>query len=140
MSSTDSLGRIDQYEWTAWIDGVFCGVWDDKAGGAVTAMETKIRRGGMGPQVSLGGQTSISNLTLTKFYARNSPEKKFIQSRVGTKRVEAHGQPLDADGNPFGDADVYRGVLNAWTPADSKAESNDGDTYSIEVSTDGVIG
>jgi hypothetical protein len=137
---TDVLGRVDQYEWTVWVDGVYCGVWDDDSGGAIQAMEKKYRPGGMGPERSLGGQTSISNLTLTKAYARNSPEKKFLQSRVGRARVVGHKQPLDADGNPFGDADVYQGVLNAWTPANAKAESNDTDTYSIDISTDGVIG
>lgn len=136
------IGRIDQYEITLYVGGRLIGVFDDFTGGAITAKETKHRPGGMGPEVSLGGQPSIGNISVMRGFdrERDNDIRRFLQNGVGKERSVVIKQPLDRDGNPFGRADTYGGVLNGFTPADVKADGNDADTYTIEVSTDGQIG
>lgn len=133
--------RQDQWEWTLTIDGDPWGVWDAADGGDVEATETKYKPGGMQPEISLGGTTSVGNLTLTRLLTRvDWPQMKHLmENRVGKAPVIASRQPLDEDGNAFGDPLVYRGKLQHVTPGATDSNSSDAQTWEIVVSTEGRI-
>lgn len=136
-----ALARADQYEVTLIVDGVRIGVFDDFSGGAVKAPEKKYRPGGMGGIISLGGLATVDNIKVTRAFdrARDAELVRFLIDRVGSGRSTAIKQPLDADGNAYIRAFVYTGLLLTFEPSDVKAESQDMDMYTIEVSTDGKI-
>lgn len=134
--------RQDQWSNTVTIDGTPWGVWDTLGGGDVDAEETKYRPGGMGAQVSLGGQKSTGNITLGRLLVRSdwAAMKRLMTSRVGRARVTVSRQPLDVDGNPWGDPLVYSGTLQNVTPGDTDSNSSDAQVWEITVSTVESIG
>jgi hypothetical protein len=134
------MGRQDQYSVTFICDGRAFGVYDSLSGGAVTAEETKHRPGGMGRQESYGGPASTENVTFSRVFKRGRDTEllHFLMSRVGKGRCTVNRQPLDSDGNAFGDPLVYTGILNGVTPGEVDSNSSDPDMYELEVSTDGV--
>lgn len=133
--------RQDQWANTVVIDGRALGVWDTLDGGDVEAEETKYRPGGMQPQISLGGQTGVGNLTLGRLLDKTDWDymRSLMQSRVGKAPVTVSRQPLDVDGNPFGRPLVYRGVLQHVTPGATDSNSSDAQVWEIEVSTNGSV-
>lgn len=134
--------RQDQWLNTVTIDGTPLGVWDTLGGGGAESEETKYRPGGMQPQVSLGGPTSVGNLTLARLLGPDDWEvmHTLMSSRVGKADVTVARQPLDVDGNPFGRPLVYRGKLQNVNPGDTDSNSSDPHTWEIVVSTEGNIG
>jgi hypothetical protein len=135
--------RQDQWANSVTIDGEDWGVWDTLAGGAVTASETKYAPGGMGAQKSLGGRTSIDNITLGKLIEGGTDEwaaiKTLMATRCGKAEVGVSRQPLDVDGNKFGDPLVYTGLLLTVTPGDTDSNSEAAQVWQITVSTHGSI-
>lgn len=134
--------RQDQWANTVTIDGRPLGVWDTLSGGDVDAEETKYRPGGMQPQVSLGGTTTVNNVSLGRLLGRQDWDfmHNLMANRVGKARVTVARQPLDVDGNPFGRPLVYRGTLQNVTPGDTDSNSSDAQVWEITVSTEGSIG
>ncbi len=49
-------------------------------------------------------------------------------------------QPLDINGVPVGQPDIYGGTLIGYTPPDKDSESNDAALIGIEVEVDGEPG
>lgn len=135
--------RQDQWQNTVTIDGTSYGVWDTMAGGAVGATETKYSPGGMGPQVSLGGKSNVDNLTLGKLLEPNTTEwgrvKHLMATRTGKADVSVSRQPLDIDGNPFGEPLTYTGKLLTVTPGDTDSNSEAAQVWQITVSTHGSV-
>lgn len=136
------MTRVNQHLTTATVDGRALGVFDSVDGGEVDSQESKYYPGGMMPQIALGGQQTISNLTLGRVnvLARDQDLIRWLQTRAGAGLAVVSRQPLDADGNPFGRPYIYRGVLKKVTlpPGDSNASSEA--KWSIEVSTEGTVG
>lgn len=134
--------RADQWANTVSIDGRPLGVWDTLAGGGVESSETKYRPGGMEPEVSLGGSTSVGNLTLGRLLGPGDWDymHDLMSARVGRAEATVARQPLDADGNPFGRPLSYRGILHAVMPGDADSNSQDAQVWTITVSTEGVVG
>lgn len=133
--------RQDQWSNTVTIDGTPLGVWDTFGGGDVEAEETKYKPGGMQPQVSLGGSTTVNNVTLARLLNQEDWPimSKLMAARVGKAPVIVSRQPLDSDGNPFGRPLVYRGTLQNVNPGDTDSNSSDAHTWTIVVSTEGDV-
>lgn len=133
--------RQDQWSNTVTIDGTPMGVWDTFGGGDIDAEETKYRPGGMRPQVSLGGSTTVNNVTLSRLLDKEDWPRMhaLMSSRVGKAGVTVSRQPLDSDGNPFGRPLVYRGTLQNVNPGDTDSNSSDAQTWTIVVSTEGDV-
>lgn len=135
--------RQDQWANTVTIDDRPMGVWDTLSGGDVEANETKYKPGGMAPEVSLGGSTTVNNVTLGKLLAGRADwdfMHRLMAQRVGKAKVTVARQPLDVDGNPFGRPMVYRGVLNNVVPGDTDSNSSDAHVWEITISTEGGVG
>jgi hypothetical protein len=134
--------RQDQWLNTLTIDGKSYGVWDTMTGGDVEATETKYKPGGMQPETSLGGSTSVSNITLGKLLKAERDWdliRGLMAARVGKAECLVARQPLDVDANPVGKPITYSGILNQVNPGDTDASSTSAQTWTIVVSTRGTI-
>jgi len=133
-------GRNDQYLITASVAGVPLGIYDKHKGGDTDSPEKKYRGGGMGPQVSLGGQPEVSNVTITRLYDRDRDVDlvRWLRTQIG-QPMSVSRQPLDANKNPKGRPDVFTGKLKKVSPTDVDSEGNAPDTYDLELSTEGTI-
>lgn len=131
--------RQDTWRIHLTVNGKNWGVWDKKDGGEIDSDEFKYKPGGMAPHVSLGGTRTTGNLTLTRLYrlARDHSRRKELINGVGRADVVASIQPLDVDGNAYGEPMVYRGTLKRVTFPTIDSESSDPGLIEIEVTTDG---
>jgi hypothetical protein len=130
--------RQDQWLNTLTIDGVNWGVWDTLGGGEVEADENKYRAGGMARQVSLGGPAHVNNVTLGRLLDKPdwAAMKGLMASRCGKARCSISRQPLDVDGQPFGDPLVETGVLQQVTPGDTDSNGSAPQLWTVLISTD----
>lgn len=135
-------GRQDEYRLTVTIDDQDWGIWDKLSGGEVDSDETKYRPGGLAPEVSLGGQVSVGNVTISRLFTlgRDHPRIKNLFGKVGKAQCVVKKQPLDADGNAFDEPIVYRGKLKTVNTPDVDSESSDAALVELEVSTSGTVG
>lgn len=137
-----SGSRQDQWLNTVTIDGHSLGIWDTLAGGDVQATETKFKPGGMVPEITLGGTTSVNNITLTRLLDAERHWdiiRRLMAARVGKAETLIARRPLDSDGNPFGSSLNYSGILLHLMPGDTDSNSTTAHMWSIVVSTVGTV-
>lgn len=131
---------VSQTRVTAVVGGINLGVCAFKSGGQIEADETKYRPGSMQPQASLGGPVAIENVTIRRLF---DPAMRglfhTLANMVGKADATVTSQPLDADGNPEGRPQVYRGILTRCTPPESNSNANDAAELELEISTHGSI-
>lgn len=118
------------------------GVFDTWEGAGVTADNTKHRRGGMGPQVAVGGPVTIEDLTVTRDYDldRDHQHAHWLSAAVGRARVSAHKTFLDGDGLAFGPPIVITGILIGYTQPDGDSDSSDVAMVGLVINPDGAVG
>jgi hypothetical protein len=135
------MSRSSQYSVAVTVDDVDLGVFDSFEGGAGSSEETKYRPGGMGDEVSLGGQQTRENFTVARLYRQDRDHSRahWLDGRRGRAKVVAKKQPLDADRNPFGRPLVYTGTLLTVSFPDHDSQSDDPAVLSLEVVADGPI-
>lgn len=133
--------RQDQYTVSVSVNDEDYGVWDKFSGGAADSEERKYKPGGMAPELSLGGQQTVTNVTVSRLYdlERDHSTIKTLLSLAGKAEAVIKKQPLDADGNAFGEPITYRGTLKTVTPPDTDSESNEAAMVEIEVSSAGAV-
>lgn len=82
-------------------DVVVGGAWATYAGGDLTAADAKTRAGGMGKEVSTGGQASRSDITLTTQWTDELlAQAKWLESRTGVGEVKVSVNWLNKDRTP----------------------------------------
>jgi hypothetical protein len=136
------MSRESQYAVRIALDDVDTGIWDKMEGGARDSEESKYKPGGMQPEISLGGQQTVENITVSRLYVLDRDHAQWVGkflNRVGRGKVTVTKQPLDIDGNVFGDPIVYTGILKTVTPPDVDSESDDASLWSFEVTPSGTI-
>ena len=118
------------------------GIFDTWEGGNVTADNTKHRRGGMGPQVAVGGPKTIEDVTVGRDYdvARDHQHAHWLSSVVGRARVTASKIWLDEDDIAFGRPLVITGVLIGYTNPEADSDSGDIAMVTITINPDGDVG
>lgn len=118
------------------------GIFDTWEGGNVTADNNKHRRGGMGPQVAVGGPKTIEDVTCTRDYdvARDHQHAHWLSSVVGRARVTASKTWLDNDDVAFGRPIVITGVLIGYTNPESDSDSGDIAMVGLVINPDGDVG
>lgn len=135
------MSRMDQYAVAVTVGETDLGIFDKMSGGAKDSNERKYKPGGLAPEVSLGGQATVTNITVERLYVRERDhnELPMLLAAVGKARVSIKKQPLDADGAPYGSPVVYTGVLKQVTPPEVDSESSDPAMLSLEVTPEGAI-
>jgi hypothetical protein len=135
------LAREDMAAVSVVIDGVDLGVAAARTGGAGTTDDSKTRLGGMGGEVSLGGAQTRENITVRFHWDLDTVAQryKWLESVRGRGRGVVVTQPLDPDGNPYGDRFTYTGTVVQVTPPDYDAQSNDAAFLEVEISADSPV-
>jgi len=86
------------------VDGIPLGPFDTRSGGDALAKETKHRPSGMGPEKTYVTLPSYSTATLGRVYERERDHElvRTLIGRAGRARASYSEQPLDGDGNSWG--------------------------------------
>jgi len=135
------VSRKDMYDTRVSVDGKNLGTFDVLSGGETDTDELTYKPGGMAPAVSLGGQTTVGAVVVSRLYQldRDHLVIHWLLSRVGLGDVVINKQPLDVDGNAFGKPLVYRGKLKRVTPPEVDSTSTDAATIEMEVTPAGAV-
>jgi hypothetical protein len=135
--------RKDQYQVTVKVDGIGeLGIFDSMTGGENDSDEQKYRPGAMQAPISLGGATTMGNVTLERLCDkdRDWPVLHALLAAAGTAAIEARKQPMDNNKVPFGRPLVYSGVLKTVTPPEHDSTSSDPSTVVLEFVPSGIVG
>lgn len=118
------------------------GTWDTWEGGNVTADNTKHRRGGMGPQVAVGGPKTIEDVTITRDYdvTRDHQHAHWLSNIVGRARVVASKSWLDENDIAFGRPLTITGVLVGYNNPESDSDSGDVAMVGLVINPNGEVG
>jgi hypothetical protein len=110
--------------------------FDKMSGGNVTATDKKYRpANGTEDELSLGGTTTVSNITVTRLYqADNDAWIHWILNQVGKATMYVAKQPLDINGAPFGTALNYRGTLIDCSPPPTDSTSENPSMFELQQS------
>jgi len=94
------------------INGINYGVWDKRSGGEAVAKELKYRPGGMGNEVAYTTLPSPTTVTVSRVMENDRDWEFFrnIAQVAGRLGASVSEQPLDNDGNPWGNPVVYSGI------------------------------
>jgi hypothetical protein len=132
--------RADTWRITVGVNGVHTGVWDVKEGGAVDSNEVTYKPGGMADPISLGGTRNVENVTLRRNYrlGRDHQVSQRWINWVGKGSVVITQQPLDHDGNAWGQPIVYNGTLKRVLFPNHDSQSSDAALIEIEVTVNGI--
>jgi hypothetical protein len=137
------MSRQDMYRVTASIAGTtFSGeLFDKQTGGMSDSEETKYRQGGMADPISLGGQRTLENVTISRIYRqdRDPAQVGLLLSMVGRGDITVTKIPLDINraALPTGGL-VYKGKVKSVKYPEHDSESNSAGLLEIEVSTDSI--
>jgi hypothetical protein len=122
-------------------DGSFSriGIWDKRSGGELDSEEVKYYPGAMGEQEQLGGRVVAGNNTLSRLFKGDRDQAILgkLFSAVGKSAVKITEQPLDTDGNAYGNPIVWNGILKKVQSPARDSESTSVAMIEIEVSTKG---
>jgi len=115
------------------------GIWDKRSGGELDSEETTYYPGNMSDRISLGGRVVPGNNTLQRLFAGDRDQRQLatLYKCVGKAAVTITEQPLDRDGNAYGNPIVWTGTLKKVASPNRDSESNNPALIEIEVSTEG---
>lgn len=115
------------------------GTFDKMTGGELSAGATSYRPGGMQPPVSLGGQKTTSNVTVSRLYrlGRDHDVVAQLLASAGKSDMVVTKHPLDIEGNAYGRPIVYRGNLDRVKTPDVDSESSAAGLLELEMVVDG---
>jgi len=137
--------RNDRFLCTVSVDGVGAGPlpgpFDRFAGGDTNASETKYSPGGMGAEVSLGGSTSVANITVGRNFVlgRDDSLMAGLRSACGRRQATVTLQPLDLDKNPFGTAEVFTGILQRVQGPQHDSTNQDAAMMELEINPGSLV-
>jgi len=131
--------RADTWDLRVKIAGRNLATWDAQTGGAVDSEEFTYKPGAMAEPVSLGGSKTTENLVIRRLYRLNRDHiiSDWLMRQVGKADVVITKQPLDSDGNAWGNPITYRGTLKRVTFPEHDSTSSDAALIEIEVTPDG---
>jgi hypothetical protein len=118
------------------------GIFDTWEGANVTADNTKHRRGGMGPQVAIGGPVTIEDLTVSRDYdlARDNPNSHWLSDGVGRAFVVATKHYKDTNGTNYGVPIIITGILIGYNEPNADSDSGDVAMLELVINPNGSVG
>lgn len=122
------IGGVEQASSiTVVVDGQVLGIFDSYSGGEPTAKSNKHRPGGMGAEVSYGSLPSWSDISVSRVYQtdRDWELERTLVTKAGRVSFSMTEQPLDPDGNSYGNPKTWSGRFLGVKPgkADSTSEA-----------------
>lgn len=112
------------------------GVFDTKTGGDALAKDIKHRPGGMGPELPYTSLPTYSTMTLSRVYQANR-DHELVRSLIplaGRVAASVTIQPLDAEGNAYGQARTASGWFLGVREPKIDSTSDAVQMYDIEMS------
>jgi hypothetical protein len=123
-------------------DGKSYGTWRSHSGGGTDSNEAFVRDQYGQPRKALGGPQTVDTITMTRtFYPEtDNGILEELTAGAGKLRVVTNKQKVDPDGFAVGTPQIRKGVLKSCKPADADVndDSPGSDTYTAEVSPDGI--
>lgn len=115
------------------------GTWDKMTGGELSSSSSSYRPGGMGSPVSLGGQKTTANVTVSRLYrlARDHDVISQLLDGVGRVKMTVTKQPLDIEANTYGKPLVWTGTLDRVKTPDVDSESSTAGLIELEMVVEG---
>lgn len=140
MSGVNVLKQFDA-EVTCVIDGEEFGPWDTWDPPEASGNTARYRAGGQRNAVRTRGLPEFGTGSLTKALVGDDELGQFkrLHRRVGVARMEVTEQPLDPNGDPFGDPVVWTGLLEQVEMSDYDADGDDNRTVTVEIAPDDGI-
>jgi len=117
--------------------------FDKKTGGEYDSEDTKYYPGNMADSISLGGRSTVGNVTLQRIYLHERDHDNIMVwlNQVGKGRVTVNQIPLDINGNPYDKQKniQYSGTLKRVLVPEVDSEASGASMLEIEISPDGPI-
>jgi hypothetical protein len=134
--------REDTSNVTVSVDGRALGLFDNISGGELDSEENLYNPGGMIGEISIGGRSTIGNVTVERYYdaLRDHPLMAWLANRRGWGRVTVGVTPRDAQGTVRGDPLTYTGTLKTVSPPELDSTGSDMATWGLEITCDGFTG
>lgn len=140
--------RSDTWKNTVTVNGALFppntdGIWDTFKGGDVDSVASVYHPGGMKDQEAVGGQPTISTVTLEKaldLVADWASVQQLMTGGAGNSPITISRQPLDIDKNPSGTPLTYNGILKSVAPGDTDSSKSDIQMWTITAVVSGPIG
>jgi hypothetical protein len=111
---------------TVVIGGQALGVFDSYSGGEPAAKDNKHRPGGMGAEVSYGSLPSWSDISVSRVYQwdRDWELERDLVPLAGRVSFSMTEQPLDPDGNAYGNPKTWSGRFLSIKPGKADSTSD----------------
>lgn len=120
------VGTEQNFLLTIVVDGQVLGTFDSYSGGDPAAKSVKHRPGGMGPEKSYATLPSYSDITASRVLEPQRDWELIRQLTQKAGRVDASmtEQPLDADGNVWGNPKTFAGTFLGLKPGKADSTSD----------------
>lgn len=121
---------------TVVVNGQSLGTFDTYSGGDPAAKGNKHRAGGMGPETSYASLPSWNNITVGRVYQwdRDWELERSLVPLSGRVPFSMTEQPLDPDGNAYGNPKTWTGRFLSVNPG--KADSTSDNVRMWEISAE----
>lgn len=129
--------RSDSFRLNAGVNGVNpppTKSWQTLSGGDKTSEDTKTRPGGQEPQVSLGGPTTRSDVTVTRLHGTTIHPYIIQWEQAINAPMWVSYTPLDANANPAGPTIAIHGILKGVTQNEMDSDNQGKKTISLVMS------
>jgi hypothetical protein len=129
--------RADQFRIKCAVNGVnppAIASWTSMSGGDLTSEDTKVRPGGMLPQVSLGGPTTRSDAVVERLYGTTIAPYIVQWEQAIDQGMWISYTPLDGAGNPAGPTTTLHGILKAVKPPEMNSNQTGAAMLSLTMS------
>lgn len=127
---------------TASVDGEDLGVFDSHTPPEIGSETGTYRPGGAREAIATRGLRSVGTTTVAKAISGREEYERYkrIQARAGRAEMTVTEQPLDANGDPYGQATIYTGILNQVVISEYSSEGTDNRTVTLTMQPNGEIG
>lgn len=134
---TDGV-TLGKFRITVTIEGNDYGVWDQFSGGDLASTVTPYVPGS-GPQVPLSGIPTVAPITVSRLYDlhRDHANLPAMFAAVGGGTCVVKLVPIDRDGNAFGKAIIWSGILDKVTVPQADSTSSDAAKVTLEITPGG---
>lgn len=123
---------------TAVVNGVSIGVYDTMMGGDAVAPSAQYRTGGMGIQKSYVTLPKYTEVKITRVLDESVDWEliRTLKQQAGRFAGSVTSQPLDADGNTYGNAQTTQGLFLGIGAVKTDSNSDAIQTYELTFSVD----
>ena len=131
------VGGTDQSELvTVVVDNQPLGAFDTWSGGDAVAKDVKHRAAGMGPEIPFMALASYTPITVGRVYQADRDHElvRTLITKAGRKAASITIQPLDSDGNAYGQPRTASGFFLGVKNLKGDSQSDAIQLYELEMS------